>query len=170
MVSDCPIRGPPRFCFVAHGPMNKSAAKGRKWNQRGNARNTAPVQSQSMFQMLFERSADAIFLLDTKNTVFVYCNAAAVGMMRCENKAQLLSVHPATLSAEKQPDGTPSVIKTAEMIELVLKQGSHRFEWVARRFTGEDFLVEVVLTPIQYGEQPLVATVCREITERKLAE
>jgi PAS domain S-box-containing protein len=41
---------------------------------------------------------------------------------------------------------------------------------MARRFTGEDFLVEVVLTPIQFGEQPLIATVCREITERKQAE
>jgi len=147
--------------------MNSPIKADRKWNQRGNAPEANPRHPQPMFQLLFERSADAIFLLDTKNTVFVDCNAAAVAMMRCENKAQLLSVHPATLSAETQPDGTPSVTKTAEMIALALKQGSHRFEWVARRFTGEEFFVEVVLTPIQVGDQPLVATVCREITERK---
>jgi len=120
-----------------------------------------------MFELLFARSADAILLLDPVRTVFVDCNDAAVEMMRCSNKAQLLAVHPASLSPEVQPDGQPSLAKTGEMIAVALRQGSHRFEWLARRFTGEEFPLEVVLTLIQSGEQPLIATVCREITERK---
>ena len=123
-----------------------------------------------MFQLLFERSADAILLLDTQKTVFVDCNATAVHMMRCESKAQLLAVHPAQLSPERQPDGRSSFEKTAEMIAVAVEKGSHRFEWIARRFDGEEFPVEVVLTPIQYGERPLITAVCRDITTRKHAE
>lgn len=150
--------------------MNSPLPADRKWIERGNAGAGAALNSESMFQLLFERSADAILLLDPKNTVFVDCNDAAVAMMRGANKEQLLAVHPAALSAEVQADGRPSLATTAEMIALALQHGSHRFEWVARRFTGEEFPVEVVLTPIQSGDQPLIATVCREITERKKVE
>src|SRR5262245_4329198 len=141
-----------------------------KWNERSSASDPPATDTESMFQPLFERSADAIFLLDTEKTVFVDCNAAAVDMMRCESKEQLLAVHPARLSPEHQPDGRSSFEKTAEMIAVAVAKGSHRFEWMARRFDGEEFPVEVVLTPIQYGARPLLATVCRDITTRKQAE
>src|SRR6185436_10063822 len=42
--------------------------------------------------------------------------------------------------------------------------------WTARGMDGSVFPLEVLLTTIQSGEQPLMATVCREITERKRAE
>ena len=123
-----------------------------------------------MFQLLFERSADAILLLDRQKTVFVDCNATAVAMMRCENKEQLLAVHPARLSAKQQPDGRSAFEKTAEMIAIAVEKGSHRFEWLARRFDGDEFPIEVVLTPIQHGDRALLTAVCRDITARKQAE
>src|SRR5262245_7347767 len=123
-----------------------------------------------MFQQLFERSADAIFLFDPGREVFVDCNQAAVEMMRATSKEQLLLVHPADLSPEFQPDGRSSREKTPEVINLALGQGSHRFEWRARRMDGKEFPLEVLLTPVQTGEHPLMATVCRDITGRKRAE
>ena len=100
----------------------------RKWNQRSSACDDPGTDTESMFQLLFEHSADAILLLDMEKTVFVDCNATAVGMMRCKDKAQLLAVHPARLSAERQPDGGSSFDKTAEMITIAVAKGSHRFE------------------------------------------
>ena len=123
-----------------------------------------------MFQQLFERSADAIFLFDPGREVFVDCNQAAVEMMGATSKEQLLLVHPADLSPEFQPDGRNSREKTPEVINLALGKGSHRFEWRARRMDGTEFLLEVLLTPVQTGEHPLLATVCRDITGRKRAE
>jgi PAS domain S-box-containing protein len=123
-----------------------------------------------MFELLFNRSADAILLLDMENPTIVDCNGAAVEMMRCENKKQLLALHPAQLSPECQPDGSSSVGKTSEMIALAVAQGSHRFEWMARRLNGEEFSIEVVLTPIRCAERPLMTAVCRDMTERKRAE
>src|SRR5205814_1480466 len=123
-----------------------------------------------MFQKLFERCADAIFLFDPAREVFVDCNQAAVEMMRATSKEQLLLQHPAELSPEFQPDGKTSRDKTPEVINIALAKGSHRFEWMARGMDGSVFPLEVLLTTIQNGEQPLMATICREITERKRAE
>lgn len=123
-----------------------------------------------MFQTLFERSADAIFLFDPRHEVFIDCNQAAVEMMRATNKQQLLLTRPADLSPQFQPDGRNSRELEPEMTRLALEKGSHRFEWRARRFDGTEFSAEVVLTPIQPADQPLVVTICRDITERKIAE
>ena len=70
-----------------------------------------------MFQLLFERSADAIVLFDPETGVFVDCNAAAVALMRACSKEQLLQVSPADLSPQLQPDGRPSAEVAAEITE-----------------------------------------------------
>src|SRR6185436_9859602 len=130
----------------------------------------ALADNESMFRQLFDRSADSILLFDPLREVFVDCNQAAVELMRATSKEQLLMVHPAELSPEFQPDGRSSREKTPEMIRLALSTGSHRFEWSARRMDGTVFPLEVLLTPIQNGEHPLMATVCRDITKRKYVE
>src|SRR4249919_605144 len=85
----------------------------------------------SMFQLLFERSADAIWLFDPQAGVFVDCNAAAVELMRAGTKEKLLQMRPEDLSPLLQPDGTASRQKSTEVTALVEERGSHRFEWVA---------------------------------------
>jgi PAS domain S-box-containing protein len=142
----------------------------RDWDERTSAREVSMSNNGDMFQQLFERSADAIFLFDPAREVFVDCNQAAVEMMRATSKEQLLLQHPAELSPEFQPDGKTSRDKTPEVINIALAKGSHRFEWTAQGIDGSVFPLEVLLTTIQNGEQPLMATVCREITERKRTE
>ena len=61
-----------------------------------------------MFQLLFERSADAILLFDPQAWVFVDCNAAAVALLRAPSKNQLMQVSPVDLAPPFQPDGRPS--------------------------------------------------------------
>ena len=48
-------------------------------------------ESESKFRLLFERSADAMFLMDGKK--FIDCNDAAIEMMKC-SKDELLDIHP----------------------------------------------------------------------------
>ncbi len=125
-------------------------------------------QSEERFRSLFDDSADAYLILD--ENIFVNCNQATLEMLRASSKAEVLSTHPSQLSPEFQPDGQPSVEKAEEMIRIALEQGSNRFEWLHRRMDGEDFPVEVLLTPIVVGDKTIIHTVWRDITERKETE
>ena len=126
------------------------------------------AQTENIFHLFFEQSADAILLLE--NGIFIECNQAAIQMMRAANKEQFLAVHPSRLSPEHQPDGRLSTEKADEMIRIALEKGSNRFEWVHRRLDGEDFPVEVLLTRITIGDRQVIQTVWRDISDRKQAE
>jgi signal transduction histidine kinase len=91
-------------------------------------------------------------------------------MMRCKDKKQLLSLHPAQLSPEIQPDGRNSFEKAKEITTIALELGSYRFEWMHRRLDGSDFWVEVLLTVIPVDGKEILHTVWREIGDRKQAE
>ncbi|MEG4864391.1 MULTISPECIES: ATP-binding sensor histidine kinase [unclassified Microcoleus] len=125
-------------------------------------------QSEARFRQLYEQSADAILLLD--GNTFIDCNPATVKMMRCTNKQQVLSLHPAQISPEFQPDGRNSFEKAEAMTALAFDRGNHRFEWMHRRTDGEDFWVEVLLTVIPLDGKEILHAVCREIGDRKQAE
>ena len=58
------------------------------------------------FRLMFERSADAILLLDTASNTFVEYNQAALDMLRC-TREELSSLHPSELSPPMQPDVWP---------------------------------------------------------------
>ncbi|MCP4504718.1 MAG: PAS domain-containing protein [Deltaproteobacteria bacterium] len=116
------------------------------------------------YQTLFERSADAVLILE--NGRFVDCNDAAVKMLRAKNKEQVLMTRPSELSPECQPDGRASFEKANEMIATAMREGSHRFEWEHVRVDGEVFPVEVLLTPID----EILHTVWRDISDRKELE
>jgi PAS domain-containing protein len=87
-----------------------------------------PEESQrgtkAKFQLLFEKSADAMLLLD--GDVFMDYNQAAVEMMRFSSKEQLLSLRPYDISPEKQPDGQLSITRAHDTIAAALREVSHR--------------------------------------------
>jgi len=87
-----------------------------------------------MFRLLFERTADAVWLFDPGNATVVDCNDAAAALMRCASRADLIGKRAEQLSTEVQPDGTPTVESVARRIAETLKTGNSRFEWTARRF------------------------------------
>lgn len=128
----------------------------------------AQVWSEGALRLVFERSRDAILLLD--DGVFIDCNQAAVDMLRANGKDELLSLSPSDLSPAIQPDGTPSSIKSQQMNAVALERGSHRFEWLAKRRNGSEFPVEVLLTAIPFQERQILYVVWRDISRRKETE
>ncbi|MGB0564648.1 MAG: PAS domain-containing sensor histidine kinase, partial [Spirulinaceae cyanobacterium] len=125
-------------------------------------------KSQTRFRELFEASADAAIILD--DGLIVDCNRAAVEMMGYTDKNRLLSLNPAQISPEFQPDGQASAEKAGTMITLAMTHGSHRFEWVCQRFNGENFWVEVVLTLMPEKDRLVFHAIWRDISDRKVAE
>ncbi|MFB2934101.1 PAS domain S-box protein [Aerosakkonemataceae cyanobacterium BLCC-F154] len=125
-------------------------------------------ESENKFRLLFEQSGDAILLL--QNDKFIDCNQAAIEMIRASSKEQLLNLHPAQLSPEKQPDGSNSLIKANENNALAISRGNWRFEWIHKRLDGSEFPVEILLTAIPLQTEKVLHVVWRDITERKRAE
>lgn len=121
----------------------------------------------SDLRTMFERSGDALVVLDLAAGHLTDCNLAAVEMLGCNSKSEVLTQHPVDLSPEFQPDGQLSSKKAAEMIDIAVRDGSHRFEWVHCSAHRAEFPVEVLLTPITSGERQLIVATLRDITQQK---
>jgi PAS domain S-box-containing protein len=141
-----------------------------EWNERCSASGSLPRDTESMFHLLFERTADAVWLFDPGTATVVDCNKAAAALMRCEGRTDLIGKRAIELSAPVQPDGTPTVESVARRIAETLKSGNSRFEWTARRFDGTELPLEVNATAIERDGKPVFVLVSRDITERKDAE
>ena len=125
-------------------------------------------QLEERFRVLFEKSSDAHLLVD--DTGIMDCNDAAVKMLRCSDKLEVLTLHPGALSPEFQPDGRHSLEKCVEMDALARQNGYHRFEWTHRKMDGQLFPVEVTLTPVTIDGKATLLVVWHDLTRRKQAE
>ncbi len=127
-------------------------------------------ESEEKHRTLFERSRDAIMILEPPYWKFASANAACVQMFRCSTEADFLSYAPWELSPEYQPDGAASADKARAMIDKAMNEGSHFFEWTHKRADGEEFPATVLLNRFTFnGESHIQATV-RDVTERKKVE
>ncbi|MCE6989387.1 PAS domain-containing protein [Dyadobacter sp. CY323] len=123
---------------------------------------------EEKLSVIFERSTDAHLLLD--ETGIIDCNEAAVKMIRCRSKSELLSIHPAHFSPEYQPDGRKSSEKSLEMDRLAFQTGYNRFEWIHKKRDGEEFPVEVTLNSVTLYNKKVLLVVWHDISHRKRAE
>jgi len=125
-------------------------------------------ESEEKFRLLFEKSTEPILLLD--GDTYIDCNEAALKFMGCSRKEQLIGLRPSDTLPEIQPNGCRSSEKAQELIDIALKEGSVRFEWLRRNFEGKDIWIDVSLTVIPIRGRKILYTVWRDITERKRAE
>jgi PAS domain S-box-containing protein len=125
-------------------------------------------ESEKRFMDVFYSSDDAILLIGDNK--FVDCNQATARMLGYPAREEFLQTHPSELSPPKQPDGRSSREKADEMMKDALEKGFRRFEWMHRRASGEDFPVEVSLTPVVRKGEKMIYCVWRDITGRKQTE
>jgi PAS domain S-box-containing protein len=129
---------------------------------------TESKQAEEKLRVIFEYSTDAHLLFDESG--IIDCNRAAVEMLRCKDKAELLKQHPAIFSPEFQPDGRLSSERAIEMDRLAHQNGYHQFEWIHKKLDGEEFPVEVTLNPVHFNDKRVLLVVWHDITRRKRAE
>ncbi len=125
-------------------------------------------ESELTFRKLFEKSSDAILLID-ETGVFVDCNQAALDLLKM-TREQFLFLPPENISPEFQPNGHKSKESALEMIELAYKKVLHRFDWTFVNAEGGEFIVEVSLMPIVVKGKTMLHATWRDITERKLGQ
>ena len=126
------------------------------------------AEGAEKFRLLFDNSPDAILLIDGET--YIDCNEAALAMLGCERKDQVIGLFPWDQAPERQPDGRLSRDVAREHIRRTLRQGRNRFEFLRRAMDGREVLVEISHTVIPIGGRPIIYNVLRDITERRKAE
>ncbi|WP_191250233.1 GAF domain-containing sensor histidine kinase [Kordiimonas sediminis] len=126
------------------------------------------TESDEKYRLLFEQSDDAMILASENK--FELCNAAAARVFKFDSTEEMESIHPSEVSPPFQPDGQKSEDKANQMMAIAMEKGYHRFDWIHRKKTGEDFPVEVSLTRVPHYGQTALFAICRDITERTIAE
>ncbi len=129
---------------------------------------TAFRESEAKFHSLFADSGDAQILMDTEQVLD--CNDAAVTMMGCTERIQMIGRNFQEFCPEIQPDGEYSFIKRERYTDQALAEKSIRFEWQHRRMDGGLFYAEVVLTAIFIEGRTLLHATLRDVTERSLLQ
>ncbi len=130
---------------------------------------TAEVStSPELLRALFEKSADAVLLIE--DGVFSNCNRAALTLLGIRSSGELGKQQLWNFSPPHQPDGLPSEVKAKALFAEALRTGSVRSEWLFQRPDGITIPLEVVLTAIRVSGKLVLHSVWRDITKRKQTE
>ena len=128
------------------------------------------AEQKELHDLVFTSTASSVLIIDIEKNKFIDCNEAAIKVLECDSKLDVLDLQPAQLSPEFQPDGRLSSEKSDEMNHLAVVNGSHSFEWKHLSKAGKEFWVEVVLTPIVLNHKKVLHVVWKDIEVRKKAE
>jgi len=125
-------------------------------------------ESEERFRRLFEDTPQAITLYE--DGCFTAANAAALAMMGCSRREQLVGRSPLDFSPDHQPNGQLSSIRVEEVVGRAYAEGGARFEWQHLRADGRPILVEVLSTTLRYRGRQFLHSVWTDITERRAQE
>jgi len=125
-------------------------------------------ESEEKFRALFEASSQGVMLHDEHQ--YLEVNPAIVHMLGYDSAQELIGLHPSKTSPPIQPNGDDTAALAEKYIQECLTRGHVRFEWMARRKSGEDIPVEVILTRVQWRGKQIIQAAVNNISERKQAE
>ncbi len=124
---------------------------------------TVVIAAEEKFRALFDHSADAHVLFDDRRAI-LDCNLSAVLMLHYPDKSALMSATMSELSPAEEAD------KHDDAVRLARECGEYRFESRMRRRDGDEFPVELCLTPVNIAGRAAMLAAWRDLTERKRAE
>ncbi len=126
--------------------------------------------SEQRFRSLFNHSADAISILDTKTLNIIDCNETSLRVFKA-SKEQIVGQNPLKFSAETQVDGKPTLEYIQEYISIVNEKGHYFVEnWLSLRADGTEFYSEFSLTKLPAPNEHIHIVQVKDITERYQAQ
>ncbi len=128
----------------------------------------ALIEAGANFRQLFERSNDAIVLIEGSS--IIDANPAAVQLFRCADKDAIVGKSLLDFSPATQPSGESSVMADASQAAQNFIEGNHRYEWEFHLPGGGAFWAEVLLTSVTLDHEFLSYAVLRDISARKATE
>src|SRR6516225_11982751 len=144
-----------------------NTSKNTDFNEGCSVRGSPPHDNGCIFQFLFKRTSDAVWLIDPDTGVVVDCNEATVVLMRSASRADLVGRRLEELVAQEQEDGSP-------IVEAV-RRDAGRFEsrnskLKARRFDGTEVTLEGNAMAMERDGATVIVLVSHEAGEGKEAE
>lgn len=128
------------------------------------------IKSEERYRKLFDSSHDAIMTLEPPLWKFTSGNPSILGMFCVSSEEEFTTMGPWNLSPRYQSDGQLSSDKAKQMIGIAMREGSHFFEWIHRRLSGEDFPAMVLLTRVDMQDNTFLQATVRDITDRRKSE
>ena len=126
------------------------------------------VEAGANFRHLFERSHDAIVLIEGNR--IIDANPASLRLFHCDNKEAIVGKTMVDFSPSKQPSGESSALSDATQSAQNFIDGNRRYEWQYVLPDGATFWAEVLLTSVTLDHELLSYAVLRDISSRKAAE
>jgi len=121
------------------------------------------AESESRFRTIFDAAGDAFFIHDATDGRLIDVNRRMCEMYGC-TREQALAASVKAFSANIEPY-TP--VEATEKLRLARDEGPQIFDWLARRFDGQQFWVEVNLRRARIGSADRIIALVHDISERK---
>ena len=126
---------------------------------------TERLASEEKFRVLFEQTMEAHVLLNERG--IIDANQAAMDMLGCRHRSEILGRMPSDFSPGYQPDGSPSSERRLEINEVVRQKGHGRFEWTHQALDGRLLPCEVTITQVSIAGKPAQLVAWRDLTSQK---
>lgn len=126
-------------------------------------------ESEQRFAALFNYAPAAITLLDIDQGRWVDVNENTENLYGY-SREELLNMHPADVSPERQPDGCLSSMAAKDVLQQALAGGHPVFEWLHYHRSGREVFCEVRLSRHPSQDRNLILGSIIDITERKRAQ
>ncbi|NLD99832.1 MAG: PAS domain S-box protein, partial [Fibrobacter sp.] len=123
------------------------------------------IQSDERFRELFEKSADALCLLE--NNIIINCNDSLVKMLRLQSRQQIIDISHKNFLSLFDYSQDISFDFITKIISETIDKGHARFECNARRTDGTMFPAEIYLTLISSDKSQIIHVLLRDLTEAK---
>lgn len=126
----------------------------------------ALIASERNYREIFNATSEAIFIHDPATGAILDVNDAMLRVFGYSYE-DALAAGVGGLSS-----GSPPYTRhdAQRWIQKAVEEGPQRFEWLAKRKSGEHFWMEASLRHTRIGGCPRVLAIARDITERKKAE
>ena len=123
--------------------------------------------AEMRFRSLFEKSSDALLILDISSWLIMSANPAAIAMFGARDEADFRSRPPWDYSPERQQNGRISAELVEEIGKEVIREGSRLQEWTCKRIDGKEFPVTLLLSRIATDAETILLVTIRDISLEK---
>lgn len=124
------------------------------------------AEVQEKYRMLFEASADGVFLMGDR---YIDVNESVCRILN-RTREEIINHPPEDFSPQYQPDGRLSGESALIRIHAALAGRPQYFYWQHMRKDGQYIDTEIALNSLNIGGQVMLQGTMRDITERKQAE